>query len=88
MLATPGSTVSPREETCALLSEREKIDAEEITDWPILEDQPIFIRGESEILTRPIVELGRAITSLVVGALPTLPVGMTWLYGPPGAHNL
>jgi hypothetical protein len=67
----------------AKLVTRESIPAEEIVRWEILEDLHIFPRGETEVLTAPVVELGEAIIALVSGRLPETPEGQTWYYGTP-----
>ncbi len=71
------------EEACATLAARESISAEEIIQWPILEDERISPRGAKEVFTAPVVELGRAMIALVSGQLPPAPEGQIWLYGAP-----
>ena len=65
---------------CAKIGERTSIPAEEIVVWPLLDDLRIFPRGATEVLTAPVVELGRATIALISGTLPDLPTGSTaWL---------
>jgi hypothetical protein len=61
------------EEASARLAKRASIPAEEIVRWQVLDDLSIFPRGATEVLTAPIVELGRAIIELVSGELPEAP---------------
>jgi hypothetical protein len=71
------------EEACSKLAARESIPAREIASWPLVDDLRIYPRGASEVLTAPVIELGRAIIALVIGQLPNAPEGKTWLYGTP-----
>ncbi|MBZ5489312.1 MAG: hypothetical protein LAO76_00085 [Acidobacteriia bacterium] len=71
------------EQACATLAERESISAEEIVSWRILEDLQLYTRGETEVSTGPVIELGRAIIALVSGHLPDAPEGKIWIYGAP-----
>src|SRR5208282_5292365 len=71
------------EDACARLAARESIPAEEIVRWHLLEDLRIFPRGATEVLTAPVVELGRAIIALLSGRLPEAPEGKHWFYGTP-----
>ena len=71
------------EQACAILASRESIPAQEIISWPILEDERIFPRGATEVLTAPVVELGQAMIALVCGQLTPAPKGQIWLYGTP-----
>jgi hypothetical protein len=75
--------VALAEDACARLAKRSSIPADEIVSWPVLDDLRIFPRGETEVLTAPVVELGRAIIALVWGELPQPPSGKIWLYGTP-----
>jgi hypothetical protein len=75
--------VALAEDACARLAARESIPAEEIAHWQLLEDVGIFPRGATEVLTAPVVELGRAIVALLSGRLPEAPEGKHWLYGTP-----
>ena len=69
------------EEACAALATRDSIPAEEIVSWPFVDDLRIHPRGEKEVLTAPVVELGRAIIALLSGELPQAPKGEAWLFG-------
>jgi hypothetical protein len=71
------------EQACATLAGRESISAEEIVSWRILEDLQLYTRGEMEVSTGPVIELGRAIIALVSGQLPDAPEGQIWIYGAP-----
>lgn len=71
------------EDACARIAARASIPAEEIVSWEILEDVYLYTRGQVEVLTAPIIELGRAIIALVSGELPEAPQGEIWLYGTP-----
>ena len=71
------------EDACSRLAKRSAIPAEEIVAWPLLDDLRMDSRGAAEVLTAPVVELGRAIIALVSGELPEAPPGETWLYGTP-----
>jgi hypothetical protein len=71
------------EQACATLAGRELISAEEIVSWQILEDLELYTRGETEVSTGPVIELGRAIIALMSGHLPDAPEGQIWLYGAP-----
>jgi hypothetical protein len=76
------SFVALADDACARLAMRESIPAEEIVSWPLLDDLRIYPRGAAEVLTAPVVELGRAIIALISGTLPETPTGSTdWLYG-------
>jgi hypothetical protein len=70
-------------QACDELSGRDRIAAEEMASWTILEDLKIFPRGAKEVETGPVVELGRAIIELATGRLPPPPDGTLWLYGAP-----
>jgi hypothetical protein len=74
--------VSLADRACAKIGERTSIPAEEVVAWPLLDDLRIFPRGATEVLTAPVVELGRATIELISGTLPDPPTGSTaWLYG-------
>lgn len=74
---------------CARLAERVSIPAEEIVAWPVLDDLRLYTRGETEVLTAPVAELGQAIIALVSGELPEAPDGKIWLFGlPTGRETL
>jgi len=75
------TVVSLAKQACARLSLRESIPPEEIAEWQIHDDLRIFLRGATEVLTAPVVELGRAIVALICGGLPEAPVGHSWFYG-------
>lgn len=53
--------VALAEDACASLATWASIPAEEIVAWPLLDDLRIHPRGATEVLTAPIVELGRAV---------------------------
>ena len=74
------------EDACLRLAKRASIPAEEIVAWPVLDDLRIFPRGATEVLTAPVVELGRAIIALVCGGLPEAPHGTAWCYGTPSGR--
>jgi len=88
-LGTGWSTAQKRdfialaEDASARLAKRASIPAEEINGWRLLDDLRIFPRGATEVLTAPVVELGRAIIELVSGELPEAPDGKFWFYGTP-----
>jgi hypothetical protein len=63
------------------LAARVSIPAEEIVAWPLLDDLRIHPRGATEVLTAPVVELGRAVVALISGTLPGPPTDKAWLYG-------
>ena len=71
------------EDASARLAKRASIPAGEIVGWRLLDDLRIFTRGATEVLTGPVVELGRAIIELVSGQLPEAPDGKFWFYGTP-----
>jgi hypothetical protein len=71
------------DQACDLLADRDCIATDEISAWQILDDLRIDSRGESEVSTAPVVELGRAIIALVHGTEPAPPAEKTWLYGAP-----
>jgi hypothetical protein len=76
------------EEACARLEERVAIPAEEVVTWSVLDDLRLYTRGETEVLTAPVAELGRAIIALVSGELPEAPDGKIWLYGKPTGRDM
>ena len=47
----------------------------------MLDDMRIFPRGAKEVETAPVIELGRAIITMMSGELPEPPEGTIWLYG-------
>jgi hypothetical protein len=71
------------EQACNILATRDTISAEEIEAWPILDDLHIFPRGAAEVRIAPVVELGRAVISLIDGTLPPAPTGEWWFFGTP-----
>jgi hypothetical protein len=71
------------EDASARLAKRASISAEEIVGWHLLDDLHIFPRGAAEVLTAPVVELGRAIIELAYGKLPEAPDSEFWFYGTP-----
>jgi hypothetical protein len=75
------------EGACKKLATRESIPAEEIVSWPLVDDLRIFPRGAKEVLTAPVIELGRAIIALVSGELPQSPKGEAWFYGTPTGRS-
>jgi len=74
-------------QACDLLADRDYIAADEISAWQILDDLRIEPRGESEVSTASVVELGRAIIALVRGTAPAPPAEKTWLYGAPDGRT-
>ena len=76
------------ETACVRLAERPSMPATEIVSWPLLDDEHIHPRGAIDVLTPPIVELGRAIIALVSGMLPEPPSGMAWFYTDTGRQTL
>jgi hypothetical protein len=76
------------ERACQKLALRESIPANEIASWPLVDDLCIFPRGAKEVLTAPVIELGRAIIALVSGDLPQSPDGEVWFYGTPDGRSL
>lgn len=75
------------EGACKKLATRESIPADEIVSWPLVDDLRVFPRGAKEVLTAPIIELGRAIIALVSGDLPRPPEGEAWFYGTPTGRS-
>jgi hypothetical protein len=61
------------DKACSTLQGREAIPRFEIEHWNVLDDLHLYTRGDSEVLTAPIVELGRAIGQLISGSLPADP---------------
>jgi hypothetical protein len=59
------------EAVCKKLEKRESIPAKEIASWPMTDKLRIFPRSTTEVVTAPIIELGRAIIALVSGNLPS-----------------
>ncbi len=75
------------EQACAAIETRNSIPAEEIVSWPFVDDLRIFPRGAKEVLTAPVVELGRAMIALLLGELPEAPEGGAWLFGAPDGRS-
>lgn len=75
------------EAACKKLETRESIPAKEIASWPMTDNEYIFPRSATEVLTAPIIELGRAIIALVSGNLPPSPKGEAWFYGTPTGRS-
>jgi hypothetical protein len=69
------------EEACAALATRDSIPEKEITSWSFVDDLRIHPRGANEVLTAPVIELGRAIIALLSGELPEAPKGEAWFFG-------
>jgi hypothetical protein len=75
------------EAVCKKLEKRESIPAKEVASWPMTDKLRIFPRSATEVLTAPIIELGRAIIALVSGNLPPSPKGEAWFYGTPTGRS-
>jgi len=75
------------EAACKKLEKRKSIPAEEIASWPMTDNLRIFPRSATEVLTAPIIELGRAIIALLSGNLPQSPKGEAWFYGTPTGRS-
>ncbi len=80
--------VALAENASTRLAKRASIPSEEIVGWRVLDDLRIFPRGATEVLTGPVVELGRAIIELVTGELPEAPDGQVWFYGTPTSRQM
>ncbi len=80
--------VSLLEEACSRLEARKTIPALEVENWPMLDDLHLSTRGDTEVVTVPIVELGRAIIALINGSLPEPLEGTLWAYGFPGGRTI
>ncbi len=74
-------------EACERLQQRETISSTEIEAWPMIDDLRIFTRGAKEVATAPVVELGRAVVSLLEGSLPAPPTGTWWCFGFPDGRT-
>lgn len=69
------------EKACGKLGERPSIPASEIEGCLLAVDlPPIELRSDHDIPTAPVIELGRAIASLVSCELPEAPEGFAWCY--------
>ena len=75
------------EAACKKLATRESIPAQEIASWPLKDELRVFPRTANEVLTAPVIELGRAIIALVSGDLPRPPDGEAWFYGTPTGRS-
>jgi hypothetical protein len=75
------------EEACAALATRDAIPRHEITSWHLVDDLRIDPRGATEVLTAPVIELGRAIIALLCDELPEAPKGEAWFYGTPSGRS-
>ena len=75
------------EAACKKLEKRKSIPSEEIASWPMTDNLRIFPRSATEVLTAPIIELGRAIIALLSGNLPQSPKGEAWFYGTPTGRS-
>jgi hypothetical protein len=80
--------VALAELACSLLEERMSIPATEILAWRLLDDEQIFPRGAKEVLTAPVVELGRAFIALVSGTLPQPPNFTAWVHADTGRGTI
>ena len=69
---------------CNRIAQRVSIPANENQSWEVLPGAHMRTRGQPEILTAPVVQLGRAIIALVDGTLPDPPADTRWFYGQPG----
>lgn len=79
--------VALTEQACTALESRKSIPAEEIVSWPFVDDLRIFPRGATEVLTAPVVELGRAMIALLRRELPEAPKGEAWIFGTPAGRS-
>ena len=70
-------------EACEQLETRQRIPSAEIETWLMIDDLRVFTRGAKEVCTAPVVELGRAVVSLLEGSLPPPPAGTWWCIGCP-----
>jgi hypothetical protein len=75
------------EQACAAVGARNSIPAEEVVRWTFVGDLRISPRGAKEVLTAPVVELGRAMIALLLGELPEAPKGEAWFYGTPDGRS-
>lgn len=75
------------EKACTALATRNSIPAEEIVSWSFVGDLHIHPRGAKEVLTAPVIELGRAIIALLHGELPEAPKGEAWFFGTPTGRS-
>jgi hypothetical protein len=70
------------QEACGALSKREKIPAEEIQSWQMIDGDNgrCFARGLPCVTTASAIRLGEAIIKLVNGTLPAPPPGTWWFF--------
>jgi hypothetical protein len=69
-------------QACDALSKRERIPADEIQSWQMIDgdDGRCFARGEPFVTTASAIRLGEAIIKLVNGTLPEPPPGTWWFF--------
>jgi hypothetical protein len=69
-------------EACDTLSMRDKIPADEIQSWQMLEGERgrCFARGLPAVTTASAIRLGEAIIKLVNGNMPEPPAGTWWFF--------
>jgi len=70
-------------QACDLMAKRTTWSGEEISSWPIHDDDRIFTRGAEFIATAPVIELGNAVIGLAECTLPEAPQGTWWFFGTP-----
>jgi hypothetical protein len=75
------------EQACGALETRDSIPTEEIISWHFVDEMHIFPRGAKEVLTAPVIELGRAMVTLLLDELPEPPKGEVWLFGTPDGRS-
>jgi hypothetical protein len=75
------------EEVCTALAATDSIPAREIASWTFVDELRIHPRGAEEVLTAPVIELGRAIIALLCGELPEAPKGEAWFFGTPSGRS-
>ena len=76
------------ESACEQLARRETITAEEVASWPLFKDETNMTRGQRDVPTAPLIELGRAIIAVVSGTLPEAPAGTCWYYTTDGCRTM
>jgi hypothetical protein len=81
--------ISFASEACSRLKIRSFFPAEEVMSWMLADEPALHIspRGDSQIATGPVVELGQAIVALISGRLDEPPPGYLWLYGLPDGRQ-
>jgi hypothetical protein len=69
-------------QACDVLSKRDKIPADEIQSWQMIDgdDGRCFARGEPFVTTAAAIRLGEAIIKLVNCRLPAPPPGTWWFF--------